>query len=255
MVSVPLFHHALKAAMRDKLIWTMLAVLVIVCSLSIFMGSIAISEQQNFSVVFSASGLRLAVMMGLTLFVIFFIRRSSDNKDIEFLLSRPITKIQLIASYTCAFIVLAILLGVAQGLVLLAISNGKNADFPTLVWVISIIAENIMMTGLAMFFAMILNSAATAAMATTGFYVLARMMGQILGIVDAGGDLPGQHILNTVMQVISVIIPRLDLFAQSSWLIYGLDNQIDLTFILLQTAVFSLLVFVATTLDLTRRQF
>ena len=103
---------------------------------------------------------------------------------------------------------------------------------------------------------MVLSSPVTSGMAVLGFYVLARLMGQLLGIVHSPAfHFPGVDILNGLMQTVSVFVPRLDLMTQTSWVIYGADTVSDFAFILLQTAAFLALVLSATLIDLARRQF
>ena len=95
--------YIIKAAFRDKLLYGMLVCMALAVSLSLFLGSSAITETDLFAMVFCASGLRLVGVMGLSLFVIFYIRRSFDNKDIELLLSRPVSRISFVAAFSCAF--------------------------------------------------------------------------------------------------------------------------------------------------------
>ena len=57
------------------------------------------------------------------------------------------------------------------------------------------------------------------------------------------------------MLLISMVIPRLDLMAQSSWLIYGTENSINWMFVIGQGIVFYALVFSATYIDFKRKQF
>ena len=89
MLSVPLMKYVFMAALRDKLMLAMAVVLVVGASLSIFLGSAAISEKSLFTVVFAGSSARIVVVLGLVLFVVFFIRRAFDSKEVEYLLSRP----------------------------------------------------------------------------------------------------------------------------------------------------------------------
>jgi hypothetical protein len=250
----PLITHALKAALRDKMILALVVALAVSCSLSVFMGGVAVIEQSQFSIIFAASGVRIAVVLGLTLFVVFYIRRSFDAKDVEFLLSRPITRLQYLASHAAAFILLALLMTLAQGLCIY-ILGGKILSEGNLLWLASIAAENIIMVGVALFFAMIVSSAATATMACFGFYALNRMMGEILGVIDSNVSFPGSEAMGVIMQAISIVMPRLDLMAQSSWLIYGVGEDVNLTIVFLQAVIFSLFIFFAAAIDLVRRQF
>lgn len=254
MLSWQLITHALKAAIRDKMILTLIVALAVTCSLSVFMGSVAVIEQDQFSIVFAASGIRFAVVFGLILFVVFYIRRSFDAKDVEFLLCRPLTRIQFLLSYSLAFIILALIMTVAQGLCVYVL-GGQSFGEGHFLWLASIAAENIIMVGTALFFSMILSSAATASMACLGFYALTRMMGQILGVIDAGVPFPGSTLLSYLMQAISIVMPRLDLMGQTSWLVYGVGDKVDLSFVFLQAVIFSIFIFLASAIDLVRRQF
>lgn len=254
MISGPLIAHALTAAVRDKMILALVLAVILSCALSVFLGGTAVVEQGQFAVVFTAAGLRFSVVLGLVLFVVFYIRRSFEAKDVEFLLSRPISRVSFVASYIAAFTVLALAMAVLQALCLYLIGHQAWGD-GYLLWIISALAENIIMVSIALFFSMYLSSAATAAMACFAFYVLSRMMGQILGGIDAGIDLPGHDFIQALMNGISLVIPRLDLMAQSSWLVYGVADPFDFVIVGVQGLVFSLVIFFAASIDLVRRQF
>ncbi len=254
MPSFPLVLHTLTAAVRDKMIIALFLAVVLSCSLSVFLGGVAVIEQDYFSIVFTAAGLRFSVVLGLVLFVVFYIRRSFDNKDVEFLLSRPISRVQFVASYIVAFIVLAVVMTLTQAGCLYAMAPHLFGAGHVL-WVISVLAENVIMVSIALFFAMYLSSAATAALGCLAFYALARLIGQVLGVIDAGISLPGADFISALMNGISLVIPRLDLMAQSSWLVYGVTDPMDFGIVIAQGVIFSVFVFLAASIDLVRRQF
>jgi hypothetical protein len=52
-----------------------------------------------------------------------------------------------------------------------------------------------------------------------------------------------------------MLMPRLDLMTQTSWLIYGPGDVIDYAFIVMQALVFIALVLIASIIDLVRREF
>jgi hypothetical protein len=58
-----------------------------------------------------------------------------------------------------------------------------------------------------------------------------------------------------LLQVISSVMPRLDLMAQTSWLVYDGTVPEHLVPILVQGTVFLVLVVLASLIDLVRRQF
>ncbi|MCB1681012.1 MAG: hypothetical protein H6858_03525 [Rhodospirillales bacterium] len=252
-MSYPLVRYVLLAAVRDKLIVSLLILLVLGCSLAIFVGSSAVIEKDRFALVFAAGGLRLTSVLGLVLFVVFFVRRSFDGKDVEFLLSRPISRVAFLYSYALAFSLLALVLSLAIGLCLYIIGP-HLFGYGHILWIFSIIAENVIMVNTALFFSLYMSSATSAAMSTFAFYVLARMMGQLLGIVDSNLVIDTGPMAMAV-QLVSVLTPRLDLLGQTSWLIYGVGEGVSLGFVLVQGFFFCALVTLAGLLDLLKRQF
>ncbi|MFN3700345.1 MAG: hypothetical protein ACK4VI_02350 [Alphaproteobacteria bacterium] len=250
-----LIHYVILGAIRDRLLVSLCAAMVVCISLSLFLGSAAIIEQKQFMLVFASGALRMAVALGLVLFVVFFIRRSFETKDIEFLLSRPISRLGLILSYSAAFTLMAVLFGLIVGISVCVLS-GSMIGAGHFLWILSICAEFVIVVNVAFFFSMVLSSAASGSMATIGFYILARMMGQLLGVIDAN-IVTGTNVklLEQTFEGLSIFFPRLDLYGQTSWLLYGSDGSIGAGFIFLQTFIFTALVLAASYIDLKRRQF
>lgn len=247
-----LTQYALTAAFRDKLFISFLAIVAVGISLSIFTGSSAIIEKDQFSTVFAAGGLRMAGVMGLVLFIVFYIRRSFDHRDIDFLLSRPVSRITFVLSHSLAFTVLAAFMAfVIFTSVYLSVPQKFHSGH--MLWSVSLLIEFVIVTNIAFFFSMVLPSATMAALGVFGFYVFSRMIGHIMGIMEAT---PGYEMLDNLLSFISIFIPRLDLMGQTAWLLYGAEGGTGgLVFIIFQGVVFSTLVILATMIDLTRRQF
>ena len=252
-MSLPLVKYVLLAALRDRLVLSMVVILFVGTSLAIFLGNSAVIEKNYFAVIFAAAGLRFMSVVGLVLFVVFFVRRSFEGKDIEYFLSRPIGRLKMLFSYAAAFSILAVFMGAAVGFAVYGVSPNLYGDGHQL-WIASIIVENIIMVNTALFFSMYISSSATASLVTFSFYTLARMMGQLLGITDSSMvDNTGVYAM--ALQLVSAITPRLDLMGQTSWLIYGVDNNLVMLDVFIQGAAFSFLVLMAASLDLVRRQF
>ncbi|MCB9995978.1 MAG: hypothetical protein H6869_06020 [Rhodospirillales bacterium] len=254
MISWPLVKYVLTAALRDKLVLSLFILMTVGASMAIFLGSAAVVEANEFSVIFAAAGLRLAGVIGLVLFIVFYLRRAFDTKDVEFLLSRPVSKVSYLLSHSVGFMTLACLAAVFVFVTVCLIAPQAIGTGHVL-WGLSLVAEYIILANAALFFAMVLPSAATGALAIFALYFLGRMIGQILGIIHAGADVAGFNILSTIMEWISLIVPRLDLLAQSSWLVYGSDQTVGYGFVLLQGGLYAFLAVMAAMVDLSRRQF
>ena len=254
-MSALLVKYVLKAAIRDKLVLSLLLLLALATSLSIFMGSAANTESDQFAAVFAAGSIRLLNVFGLCLFVIFFIRRSFESRDVEFLLTRPIGRIRFLLSYAASFAFLGLVLALVSVLCIYFLSPHLFSSGSVL-WGVSLIFENIIMVSTALFFAMVLSSPALAMFGTMGFYILVRMMSDILGILDSG-KLTGSvyQAMEWSLQLISMFLPRLDLMGQSSWLVYGMEDPSELIFVCAQGVVYTVLILTAALIDLTLRRF
>lgn len=271
MLSKPLVKYVLTAALRDRLAVTFFAMIILAGALSAFLGGASVAEESSFALVFGSGGLRILGATGVVLFCAFYIRRSFEHKEVEFLLSRPISRLTFLASHGISFIVLALIAAAAVSVALLMI--GKPHPAGLLVWSYSVFVEYSLMALMAFFFSMVLTSAAGSALAALGFYVLARLIGTLIGIAQAPPDNALFWALNRLMEIISVLIPRLDLMGQTSWLVYGYDGAgvmaqepgtlahslISIAglpgFIGLQGLFFAGLVFTAASFDFFRRQF
>jgi ABC-type transport system involved in multi-copper enzyme maturation permease subunit len=223
ILSLPLVGYTLKAARRDRLIWIVAITFVLSICMSFFLSSAVITEKDMFASVFIAGSLRLFAVVGLVLFISFYIRRLFDNREIEFLLSRPISRTSFVLSIALALSIVAVFFAGFAIIAVLA-SGSANISSAFYIWSASFAVELLIITNAALFFSMVISSASGSALCTMGFYVFARMMGQLLGISETDATLPGADFLNLIFSFISMFIPRLDLLTQTSWLVYGVNN-------------------------------
>ena len=157
MISGPLVRYVLTAALRDKLILTMALLIALGAALAVFLGSSAITEKESFSTVFGASGLRFLGVFGIVLFVSFYMRRSFETKEVEFLLSRPLSRMTFLFSHAAAFMILSVTLA---GVVTAAGFFLGKPNLPGLImWGMSVAIETMIMSSVALFFSMVLSSA------------------------------------------------------------------------------------------------
>ena len=200
-----LVQYILTAAVRDRLLFVFLLLVVLGMSLGSFLGGAAITEQDQFSVVFAAGGLRIAGMLTLVLFVVFYLRRSFESRDVEYLLARPVSRLQFLLAHSFAFSILAtvVALIITGALMLMPAVSGEGAF---ILWGLTIWIEYLIMVNVALFFAFVLSSAVSATMVCMAFYVLARLIGDILGIIQgpAGDKTPVIMLMEKIMLLISV---------------------------------------------------
>lgn len=254
-MNLPLISYVLKASIRDRLILSLIIFFIVGVSLSFFIGSSALTEPDGAVLTFIAGSARFIGVISLVLFVVFHIRRSYDTRDVEYLLSRPISRVSYVVSHLLALSVLSIIfvIVISSGVVIFAY---KFLNFEgLLIWSASLALEFMIVSYAAFFFSMVLSSAVVSAMITLAGYALARMSGQVLNIIDAGSEIALFGTLGKIMEAASIVVPRFDLFSQSAWLIYGPDTTISLGFIIAHGVAFMLLILCASIFDLQRKEF
>jgi len=245
--------YVLTAAIKDRILLLYAGLIVVIISLSLFFGSSSATEQDQFSYVFTSGAMRIASAFTLITFIVFYFRRSFENRDVDFLFSRPITRLQFVMSHFFAFSIMAFIIAIITTLSILFITGGNNSA-AVLFWGISIFSELAVLSAVAMFFGVALSTAVSATLITFCFYMLARLMGDIIGILGNGISNLATEILGKIMILISFFIPRLDLIGQTSWLVYGV-GEFNYLVVYTQIIIFLGLILSATYLDLRRRQF
>ena len=249
-----LARYVLATALRDRLFLALIVLVVLAAVLSVFIGGAAVVEKRELSVVYVASATRLILVAGLVLFVCFQVRRAFDSREIEVMVARPISRPNFVLAYAASLFVLSLAAAAIAVAVVGAVARPEAA--PLAQWALSLLVECSLMVLIALFFALTLSSAVASVLACFGFYVLARMVGLLTGIAaDVGEGSLVERIVAGAMEVISVVIPRLDLFGQSAWLVHGLEGEIGASVILAQGLVYAPLIILATIFDMQRRYF
>ncbi len=249
-----LVKYILTAAVRDRILISFLVLMGVGASLSIFLGSSSVTEKDQVSLVFTASMLRFSSILTLVMFCVFYIRKSFDTLDVEFMLTRPLTRLQYLTSHFIAFTFLALLMTLLATLALFLMPS-KGDFMGTVLWALSLFIELSIMASIAIFFSFFLSSAVSAALVSFAFYVLARMIGGIIGVINATPETSVMLLMEKLMLLISIFIPRLDLMGQGNWLLYGTTLEISWLFIIGQGFVFIGLIFSATLIDFKNKQF
>jgi ABC-type transport system involved in multi-copper enzyme maturation permease subunit len=248
--------YILLTALRDWLFFGLIASVAIAIWVSRVLGSTALVEAQEMALSFGGASSRVIIMIGLIVFVCFHVRQAFDSKEIDVFLSRPIHRNSLVFSYWIGFVFVALLLVLPTGLILAWSGILHTNGF--WVWLLSLFLETCIVTALALFASFTLRSATFAVMTSMGFYVLSRMMGFFM-LSSESHMMFGQEWLNSILKytitIVSMIIPRLDFYANSDWLVYGVERYQDITNFILQTVVFVPLLLLASMLDFRRRQF
>lgn len=248
--------YILLTALRDWLFPGLLFGVVAAAMISSSMGDMAMVEPAQLKLTYAAASARLVLVVGLIVFVCFHVRNAFDTREIDVFLSRPISRTNLVLSYWLGFSVVALLLTVPTVGIVWFVGALDGEGFS--LWAVSLLLENLLVVAAALFAAFTLKSAVSSVMASLGFYVLSRMMGFFIATSNSSllfrsNDL--NQLSEFTMKALAIFVPRLDFFAKTEWLVYGIESHAELHRLLIQAAIFIPLLLAAAVIDFRRKQF
>lgn len=241
--------YILLTAQRDSIFLGLAAAVIFGCYMAFFLGGTALDEGAQMSLVYAAGISRIVVILGLIVFIAFHIRRSFENKEIDQMIVRPISRERFIVSYWLGFSAVALFFVIFTSVILFLLSPNLHG---LIFWSLSLLCESLIMVSLVMAASLILRSTVVAVLLCIGFYVLSRMAGFLLIIVTRPGS---NGLANDTFGHISKVIPRMDFFAKTDWLVYGLSSWNDVYLYLAQGAIYVGLLLAVAIVDFNRKQF
>jgi len=248
--------YVLLTAMRDRLFFGLLVGILAAAYISSVLGSTAMLETEQMTLTFSAASARVIIMVGLIVFIGFHMRNAFDAREIDVLLSRPISRTTLVLSYWLGFISVATLLVLPTIAMIYVVGVLNTTGY--LLWSLSLVLESWLLVSVALFASLTIRSGVGTVLASLAIYTISRMMGFFVATTKTGVLFETQEVTmgaKYLMTAISTVVPRLDFFAKSHWLIYGAKSYEDLTLFLLQALVFIPLLLAASVIDFKRKQF
>lgn len=211
---------------RARLLAGVVMLLAATLGLALFMGGTALIEERETARTLAAGGLRLAITMGISVLICFHIQQLAHSKELTVMAARPLPRWKLVlgcfVSYGAIGTGLALLAGFA-----VAWTGFRTID-GYLLWLTGFVFEAAIMTAVALMFGLIISNAVSACLCTLGFYMLARLA--ILFVATAESPMGKTDIsfadifIFNIIKFISLLLPRLDLFADSSLLVYGIST-------------------------------
>ena len=248
--------YILLTALRDFLFLGLIVAIMLGVAISATLGGTAMVEKDAMSVVYSGASARVILIFGLTIFVAFHIRQAFDQKEIDVLLSRPLSRFKIMLSYWLGFSLIGSLLTLAVLTVLsfLPLANLTGYAY----WGASLLLESWIMVAVTLFAAFTLSSAVGAVLASIGIYVIGRMMAFFVATSDSAFLFKTpwlNDLLEFIINGVSMVMPRLDVFTQSDWLIHGVSRMGDLELAVRQALIYIPLLLIAATLDFLRKEF
>jgi len=239
-------------AWRSRLPWLLAGSLALALAAGLFAAELAITESARFRIALIASGVRFAWVFILAVYVISSLTRELNERGFESALSLEVTRTTWVLGKLAGFISLAAV-AVGSVCVMLLIALPPLA---ALAWSASLLFELAIVIAMAQFFTLSLASVPAAAVLSAALYVLTRSIDALV-LIASGSPLlaagPWRDLSRLGTEALSWVLPSLDRFAQTGWLVDQLPAPGMLGLQFVQCLVFVSLLTAAALVDFHRR--
>ncbi|HEY8068226.1 MAG TPA: ABC transporter permease subunit [Burkholderiales bacterium] len=249
--SLTVAYYTLAEALRSGLPWLAAACAAAVLGLAGFLSQVAITEGAALQASVAAALLRACAVFLIAAHVVASVSRETNDKGLELVLALPISRPAYYLGKLLGFACAGALLATLFALPLLAWT--KPADLAA--WWVSLAAETALVAAAALFFSSALAQTVAAISATAGLYLLARSISAIQAITSSplAGDSPLHQAARWSVDMVAMLLPRLDSVTRGDWLLYGAPASGDLARALLGLTLYLVLLAAAGLFDFNRR--
>ncbi len=245
--------YSIWEAIRDKfLVFILIGVIVLFC-MSLFVGELAIAESVQMQSAILASALRLFSVFTMGLFVITSMVREFNDKGFELILSHPVPRSSYFFGKFSGFSSIAFLIALMNLGCLCFYAQVDSALF----WSLSLFCELLIIISLSLLCLFSFNSITISFSIVISFYILSRSMEAIQLISDSPiivSTSISYQFINGMLDLIAYIIPDLNRFTQTNWLVYASDIKTDMLLVAGQTIIYVVFLSSVALFDLYRKE-
>lgn len=238
-------------AVRSRLLFTMMAVVVGLFGLAEFIGELSITETTQVQVSIIASLLRVFSISIACLFVITSVLRDVDDKGLEIILSLPVPRYAYLFGKLFGFALISLFISIIACLPLFLYAPAARVGC----WVLSLLCEHLLSVSLSLLCVLAFSNVNLSFLALMAFYLLSRSMETLrLLSIDpllATGAM-AQEFMHFLINALSLLLPDLHAFTRSEWLTYGSDFT-SMKTVLLQTLIYLAVLLSVGLFDLYRK--
>jgi len=240
-------------AKNTKTIISVCLIYVAAIAIAVFVGEISITETRQSQVAISAAFLRLSLLFFISLFTINSIVRDINDRMLLLYMSLPISRLVFVLGKFIGFALIGIVLAFIASLVVFIFTDISSA----FIWGGSLILESWIIIAFSLLCAFSFAHITSSFSAVMAIYLLSRSLSSILlmaqnpfrGIDDSASQQFSQFFLTAI----DYLLPKLDQFTRTEWLIYNDISASDIYFIIQQTVIYLLLLLSATFIDFYRK--
>jgi hypothetical protein len=247
-----LARFTLLEAWRTRLPGLFVIVLALIFGAAYFFQELAITESDRVQIVLSAAASRLAAVFVLSLYILTSIVREFNDKGLELTLSFDLRRSHYVTGRALGFLVIALTMALVAGAPQFVLAPFSDA----LQWTVSLALELAIIAALSVFCVMTFTQLMPAASFIAAFYLLARTLSAIQLMGDspiANRDALSHQLMTWLIDLVALLMPALDRFTQSAWLVDGAAGWSTVGSFAVQAAVYAALLVSAAMFDFYRR--
>lgn len=251
MTAITIARFTFYEAMHNRFILIFLAALLISFGLAEFLSEMAITESRETIVSIVSFVMRLFAIVAISLFVITGVSREFNDRILWHIFSLPKKRYVYYLGKLMAYAVLSLIVVSAISLLLMFYTPAMDVIF----WAFSMFLELLIIIAFSLLCLITFRQITLSFLSVMGFYLLARNMATFQLISNSPileTNTFSQHFIDSLLQGIAYVLPALNEFARSDWLLYGAFQTSDLYSNILQTIIYVSLLSFAAIFDLYR---
>ncbi|HVK95798.1 MAG TPA: ABC transporter permease [Noviherbaspirillum sp.] len=243
--------YTLLEALRNRLVWLFAAIALAGIGLSGFLTELALTESRQIQLAVLAAFVRFAAVFVLATFVITSMTREFNDKGLELILALPLPRAGYLLGKLLGFAALALVPAMLFGALAACFAPPAQAA----AWAVSLLGELWIVAACCLLCVLTFTHVMGALSAVMAFYLLARSVTafQLIAHAPLASDTWSQRILGGAIDAIAMLLPRLDQFTRTEWLVYHTGSWSALGPLALQTAIYLALIVGASLFDLYRK--
>jgi hypothetical protein len=245
--------YTLLEAWRNRFPVLVLAVIAVLYVIGIFVRELAITESTQVQTGFIAASARLAAVFIVALYVLQGLAREAQDKIAEIIFSLDLPRAVYVLGKFLGYAALCAVVSAICALPVLTVVPGGAA----LAWSASLMLELWLVAAASVFCMVTFSQLLPAATFVAGFYLLGRSITaiQLMSRSTLAGEDWGAQAAAFVADMLAFLLPRLDAFTQTAWLLGTQSLPVTPVSLAIQVLVYVLLLLAAAMFDLYRRNF
>jgi Cu-processing system permease protein len=237
---------------RSRWLWLTLTAVISVGVVGLFAGAMAITERQGVMLSSVAALSRLVCMALVMVLGASLVVREIQDRSWLLGLAGPMSRSVWVLGKWLGLVIIASFTALLFAVPILLVSPGA----PAVVWSVSLLFEAVLVAGLVLAAALAFKQLPATLFACGVFYLAARVIGlvQMLNERAPLENQAAQGLSSLWLEALGILLPRLDLFTSTQWLLDGASGTTyELGMVAVQAVLYGAIALAVGCIDLTRK--